>query len=167
MTIRVSNICDQRGFTLLEVMVALLIIALSLTGMAVTMGAMLDNATSLRERTYASWIAQNKIVEIRASGVVPETKTTSGDIEYASSEWTWEATVSETGVEGLLRIDVAVSRPDADGEIRKVTGFVGEPTVPGMANRLWVGGSVGAGSVGAGGGRFGSGSGDDDDGVTD
>ena len=60
------------GFTLLEVMVALLIIAIALTGVAEVMGAMLSNATTLRERTYASWIAQNQIVEIRASGTVPK-----------------------------------------------------------------------------------------------
>ena len=127
-------------------MVALVIIAVSLTGMAVTMGAMLDNATTLRERTYASWIAQNKIVEIRAAGTVPETKTTSGDLEYAGIDWSWETTVSETGIEGLLRIDVAVTRPGIDGDIRSVTGFAGEPTLPGQANRLWVSGSVGGGS---------------------
>jgi len=128
-------------------MVALVIIAVSLTGMAVTMGAMLDNATTLRDRTYASWIAQNKIVEIRASGAIPETKTTSGDLEYAGSDWSWEATVSETGIEGLLRIDVAVTRPGFDGNVRSVTGFVGEPTLPGQANRIWISGSIGGGSI--------------------
>lgn len=135
----------QPGFTLVEVMVALIIIALSLTAMSVTMGAMLDNATTLRERTYASWIAQNKIVEVRAAGAIPETRTTNGEVDYAKSEWTWEMTVSETGVEGLLRIDVSVSRPELDGNIRSVTGFVGEPVLPGQANRIWISGSTGAG----------------------
>lgn len=131
---------EQTGFTLLEVLVALAIVALSLTAISVTMGGILDNALTLRERTYASWIAQNKIVEIRAAGALPETRTTSGTIDYANSEWSWEAEVSETGVDGLLRIDVSVSRPDSDGNIRKVTGFVGEPVVPGLANQIWSGG---------------------------
>ena len=76
---------------------------------------------------------------------MPETKTTSGDLEYAGSDWSWETTVSETGIEGLLRIDVAVTRPGIDGNIRSVTGFAGEPTLPGQANRIWISGSVGAG----------------------
>ena len=56
---------SSRGFTLVEVMVALAIVALSLTAMAASMNTMIDNASTMRERTYASWIAQNKIAELR------------------------------------------------------------------------------------------------------
>lgn len=136
----------SRGFTLLEVMVALLIIAIALTSVAEVMGAMLSNATTLRERTYASWIAQNKIVEIRAAGTIPKLGRTQGDVDYAGGEWAWEAIVSETGVEDLLRIDVTVSSPGSEASIRTVTGFVGEPVVPGLANRIWIAGSSGGGS---------------------
>lgn len=126
-------------------MVALVIIALSLTGIAVTMGGMLDNAAELRARTYASWIAQNRIVEIRAAGTVPEPGETSGEVEYANREWAWVSVVSETGIENLWRIDVSVSWPGAEDDIRSVTGFVGEPVIPGQGNRLWIGGSSGVG----------------------
>lgn len=130
----------QQGFTLIEVMVALVIIALSLTGIAVTMGGMLNNATAMRDRTYASWIAQNKIVEVRAAGTIPETGETSGEVDYANGEWTWRAVVSETGIEDFYRIDVSVSRPGAEGDIRSVTGFAGEPVAPGLANRISIAG---------------------------
>jgi len=132
------NCRRDRGFTLIEVMVALVIIALSLTGMAVTMGSMLNNAAALRERTYASWIAQNKIVEMRFANTLPETGTTSGEVEYANTYWEWRAEVSETGVENLFRIDVEVAFPGAEAPIRKVTGFAGEPIVPGQSNRAWM-----------------------------
>ena len=130
----------RRGFTLLEVLVALAIVGLSLTSIAVTMGGMLDGAVALRERTYASWIAQNRIVEIRAAGSVPEIGVTSGEVEFANSDWAWRAVIAETGVEDLYRIDVEVSRPGADGTVRSVTGFVGEPVIPGQANCVWSGG---------------------------
>jgi len=133
----------QGGFTLLEVMVALLIIAIALTSVAEVMGAMLDNATTLRERTYASWIAQNKIVELRSSGATPEPGRSTGDVEYAGTDWEWEAVISETGIEGLLRIDVSVSYLESDANIRTVTGFVGEPVLPGQSNRIWIAGSTG------------------------
>ncbi len=138
MQTRSSDWRHAKGFTLIEVMIALVIIAISLTGMAVTMGSMLDNATVLRERTYASWIAQNRIVEMRLAGTVPETGTTTGEVEYANTFWEWRAEVSETGVENLFRIDVDVSFPGAEGPIRKVTGFVGEPIAPGQSNRAWM-----------------------------
>lgn len=118
-------------------MVALVIVALALTAMSVTMGRMLDNATTMRDRTYASWIAQNKIVEMRAEGTIPEPGVSSGETEFALGVWTWEATVSETGVENLLRVDVAISRPGVGYTIKTVTGFVGEPVIPGLANNLW------------------------------
>jgi len=63
----------NHGFTLIEVMVALAIVAFSLTTVAASMGQMIDTASAMRERTYASWIAQNKIAEMRLANVIPET----------------------------------------------------------------------------------------------
>lgn len=137
------------GFTLVEVMVALVVVALALTGMSVTMGGMLNNATTLRERTYASWIAQNKIVEYRLANEIPETGTSSGEIEYANALWEWEADVQETGVENLLRIDVSVGFSGSNEFVRVVTGFIGEPIVPGQSNRAWSSGAPGDESDGA------------------
>lgn len=132
---------SQLGFTLLEVMVALLIISLSLLAMAETMGGALSKATTMHERTYASWIAQNKIVEIRLTNELPRVGTTSGEEEFANAVWEWEAEVSETGIENLLRVDVAVSLVDAEGPVRIVTGFIGEPIVPGVSNQVWAQGT--------------------------
>jgi type II secretion system protein I len=53
-------------------MVALTIVALSLTAVAASMNQMIDAANAMRERTYASWIAQNKITEMRLANTVPE-----------------------------------------------------------------------------------------------
>lgn len=136
----------QRAFTLIEVMVSLVIVAIALTGISVTMGGMLNTATTLRDRTYASWIAQNKIVEIRAAGTFPELGESTGEVDYANSQWEWRAVIAETGVEDLLRIDIAVSHPGADAPIRTVTGFVGEPVVPGQANRVWIAGAFSTGA---------------------
>ncbi len=132
-----TRVVASRGFTLIEVLVALLIVAIALTSMSVTMGGMLNNATTLRERTYASWIAQNKIVEYRLSNEIPEVGTSSGEVDYANAVWEWEAEVLETGVENLLRVDVAVGLAGSDAVVRVVTGFVGEPIAPGQSNRAW------------------------------
>ncbi|MDJ0938920.1 MAG: type II secretion system minor pseudopilin GspI [Woeseiaceae bacterium] len=137
MTSAVAKCPRLRGFTLIEVMVALAILAVTLTGAAVAMGGMLNNATTLRERTYASWIAQNKIIEYRLSNEIPDVGEESGEVEYASVIWEWRAEVAETGVDNLLRIDVTISRPETDVVIRSVTGFVGEPVAPGQSNQAW------------------------------
>ena len=125
------------GFTLLEVMVALGIAALSLTAVTAAMSQMVDAASSMRERTYASWIAQNKIAELRLANVEPEVSENSGELEYAGQSWSWRTTISETGVEHLFRVDVAVSRGDSEDVVREVTGFIGEPGIPGQSNLAW------------------------------
>ncbi len=137
-----------RAFTLVEVMVALAIIALSLTAIAAKMSRMIDTSNSMRERTYASWIAQNKITELRLANVLPEVSTTSGDIDYANSNWRWRAVISESGIENLFRVDVEVYDTDGDFIIRKVTGFIGEPVIPGQSNRSWNRGSGNRGETG-------------------
>jgi general secretion pathway protein I len=125
------------GFTLIEVMVALAIAALSLTGVAAAISQMVDSASSMRERTYASWIAQNKIAELRLANVEPEVSENSGELEYAAQSWSWRTTISETGVEHLFRVDVAVSRGDSEDVVREVAGFIGEPGIPGQSNLAW------------------------------
>lgn len=135
--IKQRSTCQHSGFTLIEVMVALAIIGLSLLALAAKMGQMIDTANVMRERTYASWIAQNKIAELRLANVVPEVSSSSGELDYASVEWGWRAVVSETGVENLFRVDVEVSYAGSEDVIRTVTGFIGEPIVPGQSNRSY------------------------------
>ena len=125
------------GFTLLEVMVALVIISLALAGVAGSMGQMIDTANTMRDRTYASWIAQNKITEMRLSSTLPEVGESSGEEDYANTTWAWTADVSETGIENLMKVDVAVSYPGVDETVRLVTGFIGEPVAPGQSNQIW------------------------------
>lgn len=125
------------AFTLVEVLVALAIAALALSAVAAAVSQMVDAASSMRERTFAAWIAQNQITELRLSNVQPEVTETSGDVEYAGREWTWVATVSETGVENLFRVDVSISAVDSDDVIRTVSGFIGEPVIPGQSNLAW------------------------------
>ena len=126
-----------QAFTLVEVMVALAIIALSLTAVAAKMGRMIDTSNSMRERTYASWIAQNKITELRLSGALPEVGESNGEEDYANTTWAWSAEVSETGIENLMKVDVSVSYPGVDDPVRIVTGFIGEPVAPGQSNQIW------------------------------
>lgn len=127
----------QHGFTLVEVMVALSIVALSLMGIAASMNQMIDAANTMRERTYASWIAQNKIAELRLANAQAEVSSTSGEIDYANTTWVWSADISETGIEGFFRIDVAISLAGSEYIIRTVTGFIGEPVPVGVGNQLW------------------------------
>jgi len=99
---------------------------------------MISAAESMRNRTYASWIAQNRITELRLAADTPEVGSSNGEVQYANTDWSWRAVVAETGVDDLFRIDVSVSLAGSDDNIRTVTGFVGLPGAPGEANRIWL-----------------------------
>ncbi len=126
-----------RGFLLVEVMVALAIIAVSLSFIMVAITQSIDTANTLRDRSYAVWIAQNKITEMRLANVIPDLSETSGDVEYANGLWDWRAVISETGIENLVRVDFSVSHAGSEDVVRSVTGFIGEPIAPGQSNRVW------------------------------
>ena len=136
---------NSRGFTLIEVVIALAVAAIGLAAVTAAVSQMIDAASSMRQRTYASWIAQNKITEMRLASVAPEVSSSSGEVEFASLDWSWRATVSETGIESLYRVDVEVGLAGADTSARTVTGFIGDPIVPGSSNLAWSSGSQATG----------------------
>jgi general secretion pathway protein I len=119
----VSN--RARGFTLLEVMVALAIVSIGLIAAFNGIIHMAHSTAVLRERALADWIAMNMISEIRISGDFPDVGRRTGSAEFAGREWRWQAQISETGVGGLRRIDMHVAYEDfPDDDITIMTGFV-------------------------------------------
>ncbi len=119
------------GFTLIEVLVALAIASLGLAAVLSVVTNSTRNASYFRDRTFASWIAQNKVTEARLAATMPSVDKTSGDLDYAGQKWKWEQAVTQTEVPGMRRIDVAVRYADADpnSSIVTVSGFVGRTAI--------------------------------------
>jgi len=116
-----------RGFTLIEVLAALVIVALGMLGVIQAVSQTARNGTYLREKTLAHWIAMNVITERRLLPSPPEVAETSDDVEFAGQRWRWTMQVTQTEVESLRRMDVSVrpaDRPDGEALVT-VTGFYG------------------------------------------
>jgi general secretion pathway protein I len=135
-----------RGFTLIEVVVALAIVALGMFAVFKSIGDTASNIGYLRDRSMAAWIADNRITELRLSGEYPSVDETEGDVDYAGRRWHWIATISQTPVDGLRRIDMQVRR-DGDAEdssLVSLAGFVGSTaTTTGPSPTPWNSGAPG------------------------
>lgn len=103
------------GFTLVEVLVALVIVALGSAAVlsALTTGA--DSTARLRERSFAEWVASNRLVEARTSREAPKPGSREGEVEFAGSTWQWREDIGRTPIKGMLQIKVS-ARPKADGQ---------------------------------------------------
>lgn len=158
------------GFTLIEVLVALVIVAV---GMSAVMSALTSSANTvsfLRDETFANWVALNKIANLRISGQQPPTGTSNGDTDFAGRSWHWRQEVVTTEVPGVVRIDVKV-RPkeiqagDDEAWTTTVSGISGNSIgIPDGYNPSWgtqapryaaglgTGNNGGVGTIGSSGG---------------
>lgn len=77
----------QRGFTLIEVLVALLVFGLIATAAAEVGSQYISSYERIRDKTLAGWVADNRINEIRLQEDLPSISENSEDIEYGSYQW--------------------------------------------------------------------------------
>ena len=117
-----------RGFTLLEVMVALAIIAIGLGAVITEASRNSNNAALLQDKTLGHWVAANKVVEMQVAKEWPGAGEQSGDAEMAGRDWYWTVIIIDTPDERVKRVDVEV-RTDSDSErpVAKVISYLGQP----------------------------------------
>lgn len=123
-----ANSIRCQGFTLLEVIVALAVIAFALAAAASAVSGNARNASGLQQRTYAHWVAMNKMTDLQVARTWPSLSTTKGSTLMARHEWFWSVKVSKTPNRVIRRVDVMV-RPEEDDEspLVTLTGFIGQP----------------------------------------
>jgi general secretion pathway protein I len=144
------------GFTLLEAMIALVIVALGMMAVSTQLNRYVVSATYIEQKTLASWIASNVLTEMSVSPQWPGIGRTEGTEDFAQRQWEWQAEVSETPVENLRRVDVTVALADnPELEIHAMSAFLEPPPPQGFpaVNWLSVGPGAGFGSGNQGMGR--------------
>jgi len=109
------------GFTLIEVLVALAVVAIALGALVTAGSRVLDHQAELEQRTLATWLADNRISEIRLDRAIAPGVTT-GRLEYGGRRWRWRREVTPAPGDALWRIDVDVMQPDGT-PVTTHTGF--------------------------------------------
>lgn len=132
MSARLRTIRQQNGFTLIEVLAALIIVALGMMAVIQAVSQTASNSAYLREKTIAHWVALNQLTETRLKRTPPPIDETSDEVEMAGREWRWTMTVTQTPVESMRRIDISVRPADADPDssMASITGFYGTAIAP-------------------------------------
>ena len=120
----------QRGFTLIEVLVAMTILSLSLLAAVKVASEVSISAIQLQDKTYAQWVALNKVAEMRLQTTWPSPGKSDGNTELAGRSWHWAMEVKNTEDRSVRRLDVSVkptSEPIDAPATEVVTAFLGQP----------------------------------------
>lgn len=103
-----THLSAERGFTLLEVMVALAVIAIPLLAVMESITADVSNAVYLRERTIAHWVAMNEVAQQQLSPQWPAPGETDDQTIMAGKTWYWKVKVKVTDDPDIRRLNVEV-----------------------------------------------------------
>ena len=114
-----------RAFTLIEVLVALAIVAVALAAGMRAVAQSADGATALKARTLALWVAQNRLAQTQLARPAPPRGVTEGAETQASLRFAWRQTVTDTPNPAFRRVEIAVSDPGTpDYALARLTGYV-------------------------------------------
>ena len=126
---------QTRGFTLLEVLVALAIFALVAAVVLTAAGRSVANAGRLEALTLAGWIADNRLTELQLLRPPPGIGREERELTYAGRQWQTLSSVEASGTPGLLRVSVWVAPAATPGErgpiaqraLTRLSGCIGTP----------------------------------------
>lgn len=115
----------SKGFTLIEVLVALAIIAISMGAALSTSGSQASNATYLKQKTIAHWVAMNEMTQLQIAKGITETGSKDGDTEMAGVKWYWTRKVTKLAdIDAVFEIEFKVfSDKKREHSLTRLAGY--------------------------------------------
>jgi general secretion pathway protein I len=117
-----TNLAGRRGFTLVEALVALTVLAVASAGLIRATEAHVDQVRGLQIRTIAQWVAENRLVEIQVGQAVPVART--DRVDMLGRSWDVAVGLGTSEDPDLAAVTVAVSPAGASRSSVILTGFV-------------------------------------------
>jgi general secretion pathway protein I len=136
-----------RGFTLVEVLVALMIVAIGLAALLVAVSGTARTSGYLRDKTLAQWIALNRLTEVRLNSNNKFAQNTdTAEVKFAGRTWHYDTRYFDTSISTMKRVVVRVYLGDAKTKgnpLAESTSFLGTALgAPGGSNTPWDAGST-------------------------
>jgi general secretion pathway protein I len=107
----------MKGFTLIEILVAIVILAVALAATTRAASVATDGALETRQRLLATWAAENRVAEIRARRIFPAAASTRYNTMQGGLDLVIDEVVSETPNPVIRRVDLAVADARDPGRI--------------------------------------------------
>ncbi|MES9846607.1 MAG: type II secretion system minor pseudopilin GspI [Candidatus Sedimenticola sp. PURPLELP] len=110
----------EMGFTLMEILVALAVVAISLAAAVRLAGHKVEGTTTLRDKTLTHWVGMNLLMSARINSgqTVAEN---SGSTAMGGHEWPWEREINETEDSAVKRMEVRVG---GEQTLARLTGYI-------------------------------------------
>jgi len=109
MSVMCARNLRQQGMTLIEVLIALFILAIALAAVIKSIDTSISSTAYIKERTLGHWVAVNKANELQLGLISNGIGETSGEETMAETEWYWRINITETDEATLRRADIQVS----------------------------------------------------------
>ncbi|MET0065193.1 MAG: type II secretion system minor pseudopilin GspI [Candidatus Thiodiazotropha sp.] len=116
------------GFTLLEILIALAILAIAFASIISVASNQSVNVAYLRDKTLAHWVAMNQMTTLQVGSKWPDTGIQRGDEEMGLHKWHWVREVEKTPDERVRKVEIRVFRKKGDEDsVTSLVSFLSQP----------------------------------------
>ncbi|MGB0936308.1 MAG: type II secretion system minor pseudopilin GspI [Colwellia sp.] len=124
------NFINQKGFTLLEVMLAMAVFAIAGVALMSAANSNYRHISHLEETMLANWVASNQLVEVNLDKSWPPKNNQKGDVELAGRTWYWQQKVIKTTDKDMRAVTIEVrATKDNKTFISSMTTYVAKETL--------------------------------------
>lgn len=116
------------GFTIMEVLVAMAILAVAGVAVVRSTSQHISSVGTLKDVTFSSWVAENRMVELQLDNKWPPSNNKKGKMEMAGREWHWRQKVEKVNDKSMRKVTVHVYANENDEQsVYELAMFLGDP----------------------------------------